>query len=288
MRNNLTWFDRDSDAHRHPKFTILRMVHGWAAEGRFWALNGMIAESDDCILRYSSSRDKLAIMAELGFPAMQELELFMDYLLSEDCQLIYITEGGITNDRLQDALSKASKKRVGTRERMRSQREIKSGTPKTPENGEISTCDASQSQSNASQVENHASQLTQYSTVQNSTEENSKKENKDSSGEEPLPPAKSLIDKIAEMGKRKTAFGLSLQPFVEEFTRPMVNDFFNYWTEPTKSQIKMRYELERTWSIKGRLSIWRKNGDKFDGGKAIKQQQEQPLTPNEQKLLNKY
>ena len=36
-------------------------------------------------------------------------------------------------------------------------------------------------------------------------------------------------------------------------------DFIDYWTEPNKSGTKMRFELEKTWSLKSRLSRWKKN-----------------------------
>jgi len=36
-------------------------------------------------------------------------------------------------------------------------------------------------------------------------------------------------------------------------------DFIDYWTEPNKSNTKMRFELEKTWSLKSRLSRWKKN-----------------------------
>ena len=36
-------------------------------------------------------------------------------------------------------------------------------------------------------------------------------------------------------------------------------DFIDYWTEPNKSNSKMRFELEKTWSLKSRLSRWKKN-----------------------------
>lgn len=83
-------------------------------------------------------------------------------------------------------------------------------------------------------------------------------------GAKNAPTPKSLEEKKTEMEIRRKEFGLSLQPYVEEFTRSMVNEFFKYWTEPTKSLTKMRYELERTWKTKGRLETWRRNDDKFN------------------------
>lgn len=65
------------------------------------------------------------------------------------------------------------------------------------------------------------------------------------------------------LSKRKNNFKESLKPFVEIFGADMMNDFFSYWTEPNKSNTKMRYELEKTWDIKRRLSRWANNNIKY-------------------------
>lgn len=54
----------------------------------------------------------------------------------------------------------------------------------------------------------------------------------------------------------------SLKPFVKEFGKQTVRDFYDYWTEPSPSG-KMRFQLEKTWSAKGRLSTWKRNEEKY-------------------------
>lgn len=61
------------------------------------------------------------------------------------------------------------------------------------------------------------------------------------------------------LSKRKNNFMESLKPFVEIYGADMINDFYSYWTEPNKSGTKMRYELEKTWDVKRRLSRWANN-----------------------------
>lgn len=58
---------------------------------------------------------------------------------------------------------------------------------------------------------------------------------------------------------REELFHNSLTPFIPEFGNDMINEFFECWKEPTKSGKKMRFELQPTWSIKGRLAKWKKN-----------------------------
>jgi|TARA_R110000744_G_scaffold378850_1_gene495635 hypothetical protein len=48
----------------------------------------------------------------------------------------------------------------------------------------------------------------------------------------------------------------------EELTK-----FLNYWTEPNKSNTKMRYEQQRTWSTELRINNWHNNNKKWSTGK---------------------
>lgn len=118
MKNNITWYPHDADAHRHPKMKVLKAKFGYQGQAWFWIINGMIAEADNCILNYSNSRDKLAIMAELDFGSIEQLDSFISYLLSEECELLVRYEDGLTTDRVQEALSKISEKRESAKERI--------------------------------------------------------------------------------------------------------------------------------------------------------------------------
>lgn len=61
------------------------------------------------------------------------------------------------------------------------------------------------------------------------------------------------------MEGRRVKFYNSLVPFVQMYGKVMVRDFFDYWSEPNKSETQMRYELERTWSLNLRLAYWSRN-----------------------------
>lgn len=64
-----------------------------------------------------------------------------------------------------------------------------------------------------------------------------------------------------EMKKRREAFTESMKPYVEQYGKDMLNNFWRYWTEPNKSQTKMRYEMQKTWDLRGRLITWEKNNN---------------------------
>jgi len=51
--------------------------------------------------------------------------------------------------------------------------------------------------------------------------------------------------------------------FSYDYPKEMLQDFFDYWTEPTKKGI-LRYELEKTWCTNRRLKTWAKRSKQFD------------------------
>lgn len=63
--------------------------------------------------------------------------------------------------------------------------------------------------------------------------------------------------------ERKKEFILSLQPFLKEYGKEMLNDFYSYWTEETQSKEKFRMELEKTWTLERRLKTWKSNNNGF-------------------------
>ena len=49
-----------------------------------------------------------------------------------------------------------------------------------------------------------------------------------------------------------------------DYDESILNGFIDYWTEPNKSNKKMKYELNKTWSTKLRLKTWAANQKKWD------------------------
>ncbi len=64
-----------------------------------------------------------------------------------------------------------------------------------------------------------------------------------------------------ELKDRKLAFGMQLKPFSEMYPRPMLVEFYDYWTEVKEGGRKMRFEKEKTFEIAKRLTRWKRNDD---------------------------
>ncbi len=58
---------------------------------------------------------------------------------------------------------------------------------------------------------------------------------------------------------RANAFGQKLVPYMEMYGKPMIREFFDYWTETNENGTKMRFEKEKTFDVKLRLARWKKN-----------------------------
>ena len=49
-----------------------------------------------------------------------------------------------------------------------------------------------------------------------------------------------------------------------DYDESILNGFIDYWTEPNKSNTKMKFELNKTWQTELRLKTWASNQKKWD------------------------
>jgi hypothetical protein len=77
---------------------------------------------------------------------------------------------------------------------------------------------------------------------------------------------------IKNIEQRKINFSLSLNPFLEKYipefglngAKDMLNKFYLYWSEANPNGKKMKWEMQKTWDLKGRLRTWADNQVKFN------------------------
>jgi hypothetical protein len=114
MKYNLEYYRHEADSHNHWKFKALRRKYGWAGEGKFWALNNIIADSNYCSLDLSDESKLFETAADLDF----EVDEFKDFLfyLFEKCKLIRMEGMKITTKITQENLAEVEHKRERQRE----------------------------------------------------------------------------------------------------------------------------------------------------------------------------
>jgi len=88
---------------------------------------------------------------------------------------------------------------------------------------------------------------------------------KDIEGVKPLPKT---------LEERKKEFGLSLEPHLNKYGRPMLTAFFKHWSEHNEGGKKMLFEMKKTFSLSGRLATWKANEAKFDKKPAFNNNQQ--------------
>lgn len=125
MKHNLSYYTHNVNSHNHWKFKTLRRKYGWAGEGRFWALNNMIADSDHCRLDISDTGRQVAAAADLDL-SLDEFNNFITYL-ADTCRLVEVEDGHVVTGITQENLTKVGGKREYQRNWARSKSTIEKG-----------------------------------------------------------------------------------------------------------------------------------------------------------------
>tara|TARA_R110002020_G_scaffold92899_2_gene224463 strand:- start:15108 stop:15881 length:774 start_codon:yes stop_codon:yes gene_type:complete len=109
------------------------------------------------------------------------------------------------------------------------------------------------------------SQIEEINNKSNKAKENAKKRwnataiqsqsNRNASKVEYNKEDNSTLDKSKELITRLKAFQTKVYK-IDDIDITDKKAFIDYWTEPNKSQTKMRFEMEKTWDLKRRLSRW--------------------------------
>lgn len=115
MKNNISYYTHKADSHNHWKFKVLRKRYGWAGEGKFWALNNMIADAEGCTLDLGDEGKLASIAVDLDFEPTG-LKEFIQYLLHVS-KLVFEKDGGITTGIVQDIFSEVMDRRISDRKR---------------------------------------------------------------------------------------------------------------------------------------------------------------------------
>jgi hypothetical protein len=66
--------------------------------------------------------------------------------------------------------------------------------------------------------------------------------------------------------ERKLKFADTLKPFIDEYGKELIKDFYLYWSEHGDNDKKMKFEKQKSFGIIQRLRTWKKNDKKFNNG----------------------
>lgn len=107
-------FPHDVQSYHHWKFQALRKTYGWAGEGKFWALNCIIATAEGCMLDLTEPEVRNMLVTELGFGNEKELLWFITFLISDECRLLkekkkLLIVTDVTTETLKAAVKKAKR-----------------------------------------------------------------------------------------------------------------------------------------------------------------------------------
>lgn len=75
------------------------------------------------------------------------------------------------------------------------------------------------------------------------------------------------IQKKDSVEDRKVAFIEKITPYVGQYEKSMLNDFYAYWTEKNENGKKMRFEMEKVFDVGRRIATWAKNDKNYNNGK---------------------
>ena len=82
-------------------------------------------------------------------------------------------------------------------------------------------------------------------------------------------------NKVNDINKRMLLFKESLEKHSNQYNKDIIENFFNYWSEPNKSNTKMKFEQQTTWDISRRLKRWAS----YDFGNSKKEEISRPVVP---------
>lgn len=148
MKNNISFYQHKVDSHNHWKFKTLRRKYGWCGEGKFWAFNNLIGDSENCLLDLSDENKKLEIAADLDFE-VTELDEFIEFLCAK-CKLIFFEDKKITTGMVQEVFTDVDTRRQKQKEFKRQKALLKTSVSlenkgKFTEKARVSTVENEQS-----------------------------------------------------------------------------------------------------------------------------------------------
>lgn len=68
-----------------------------------------------------------------------------------------------------------------------------------------------------------------------------------------------VANHVKSIDKQKELFRRDIEKEKNGYQSDMLNEFYQYWTEPNKTHTKILKEMQKTWSTSLRLKRWKRN-----------------------------
>lgn len=63
-------------------------------------------------------------------------------------------------------------------------------------------------------------------------------------------------EQLNNITKRSLNFKNEISQYQKDYDSNLLNNFFEYWSEPNKSKTKMKFEQQKTWDLNRRIKRW--------------------------------
>lgn len=239
------YFSHDSNARNDEKLIRLRMRHKWEGYGIFWAIIEKLRDSSDymCVVDY----DIIAYDLRADTATIKSIvEDFGLFAFTEDRKCFY-SESLMKRMAVMDKTSELQRERV--KKRWEKQKAGDENSEEKTYRGNT-TVEPRNNGGNTDVIPNH-------------TNKNKRKETNKESNTNVLPKKAASID--APIKQREISFYESLKPYLGDYGKEMLREFYDYWSESNKSKTKMRFESEKTWDLDRRLKRWSNNSFEKNG-----------------------
>lgn len=224
VKNSCDYFSHDRDMRNHKKIKAIRSKFKATGYAIWVMFLEHLTGSESNVFEYSDL--EIELLAGDFDVSVTEIRNVLDY-----CILIGLlnNENGIINSNsLDERLAPVYEKRNRSKDKSKQQ---------ARDNGKFAT------------ETNDGAVVTVTETPQSKVKES--KVNKS-------------ISSKGSLEERKKKFYDSLTQFVEEFSKPTVRSFYEYWTEHNEDGLKMRFEMEKVFNKKKRLVTWKSREGKFE------------------------
>lgn len=254
------YFPHDYNARQDPKLQDVMAHHGVAGIGIYWCLVEMLYEQGGVVplKAVKGIAYALHVDGEVVSSIINDFDLFQvegDNITSKSVSVRLQKRLDIIENAKKASNARWSKKSVGNADTMQTHTECNAGALQEDSGG---NADVMQIKGKENKENKNKEKINSYDSI----EREGVSENPCASGDAPLPLPKPQKKSLED---RKKDFYNSLVPYVAQYGKDMVRDFFECWSEPDRAKNpKMRFEKQKTWSTPHRLATWARKEDGFN------------------------